>query len=142
MRWVGLSVALLTFMCAPSQPSRPAPTSVPPPDEAPRAASDEIVKVTPIELMDRFVEGEKTLTPTAEHASSEYGMAITAGMDLCISSDGAVVRADLIPGHNEPAYEQKVLDAVRRWRFRPKVGATECVSSIGLVFETPGTKQP
>ena len=112
-----------------ARPAEPAP-------ESPSTRQTH-VDVSPSDLLGRLIEGDNTLSPTAEHQDAEYGIVITATLDLCVSPEGRVTYAESRGRPTEPTYEEQILAKVRSWRFQPEKSDTACVRRIALRFDTP-----
>jgi TonB family protein len=78
------------------------------------SAADEPVRIEPQQAAKNLA---KVVDPTLPPLAKQLGISGTVVLDTTISSDGKVIAIKAISGH--PVLIQAVIDAVRKWEYRP-----------------------
>ena len=96
------------------------PSSAPPPPQKP-------VNVAPTVLERERTDGDNPPYPAAAKAA---GVEATIVTRICVGADGAVTGVEIIRGN--PAFDDAIVRAVSRWRYRPRTEDGKPVPYCGI----------
>lgn len=119
---------------APEPEDEPAeePAPMPPPGEEPDLPP---LTVPPDSFGSHWMSGVKEIEPEP----STVHQPVAVGVKVCVAPDGSVESASLMKSTGVASYDEKILDAMRAWRYRPFVinGEAARVCSAVTFLRTP-----